>query len=112
MDYLAIIERIEARLKEIKMGKMEFYKALGISANSFWLWKNEKAKPTNENLEKASSILGCDLEYLMFGKKEKAHPRNEDELDKILVDMLKALTPSEVALTVAYVQGLIANRKA
>lgn len=83
MDYIAIIERIEELIKTNRMGKLEFYKVLGISANSYSLWKKGETRPTNDNLEKAADILGCSLEYLMFGiQKEKQPTVQNSELSE------------------------------
>ena len=106
MDYFAIIERIDARLKFLKMGKMEFYAAIGISPNSYRLWKIGETKPTNENLEKAAAVLGLELKELMFGQEEKPAPKNESELDGWFYDFVKSLTPSEQFQIVGYIQSL------
>lgn len=111
MDYFAIIERIEAQLKMIGMGKMDFYAAIGISPNSYRLWKIGETKPTNDNLEKVAAVLGLELEYLMFGHKEKPAPISESELDNWFYDLVSGLTPDEQLQVAGYIQRLKANRK-
>lgn len=107
MDYLAIIARIEARLKQIKMGKMEFYQEMGISPNSFSLWKKGETKPTNENLEKAAEILRCSLEELMFGEKEKA-PTLSGE-DSIFADKFSQLDEADKAYISGQIDALLSK---
>ena len=101
MDYLAIIERIEARLKVIKMGKMEFYEKMDISPNSYSLWKKGETKPTNENLEKAATIFGCDLKYLMFGEIEKAPTLASEDLTDEQIELVKLFRGADSAYQAA-----------
>lgn len=93
------------------MGKMTFYKEMGISPNSFSLWKKGETKPTNENLEKAALVLGCELKFLMFGDENKPAPIAESELDRWFYELVAGLTPDEQLQVAGYIQRLKANRK-
>ena len=59
-----------------------------------------------------ADILDTTPEYLTgeTDKKEKPVPK-EDELDRVLISLLKELTPEEAAKAVSFVQGLLAARE-
>lgn len=64
MDVLAIIKRIEIRLKEIGMSKADFYKESGISSASFSQWRKGIYEPSDRKLADAAACLGVPLTYL------------------------------------------------
>lgn len=85
---------------------------LGEPASMLSDLKNDKKKSLSlEKLFKVAELLGTTMDYLYSGKKEKAHPQIEDELDKELIQMLKSLNESDALQIRAFVSGLIANRK-
>ena len=69
MDILGIITRIEGKLKERGIPKMEFYKRCGVSASAVSQWRKGKTNPSNETLQKIASELGVSYGYLTTGEK-------------------------------------------
>lgn len=83
MDTLAIIKRIEIRLKELGMSKQTFYNGSGISSASFSQWRNQKYKPSEEKLMEAAKVLGVSYSYLVNGTEgeENIALTTDDESD-------------------------------
>ena len=74
--------------------------------------KKQNIQIKRADLEILAAELGTTPEYLNdeTDKKEKPVPK-EDELDRVLISLLKELTPEEAAKAVSFVQGLLAARE-
>ena len=87
MDTLAIIKRIEIRLRELGMSKADFYKLSGISSASYSQWNTGLYKPSEKKLRSAAECLGISYEFLRYGnaeiKKAPAENGKGDVLDDV-----------------------------
>lgn len=86
---------------------------MGLSNSTPTRWKKTGSTPDTATLQKVSDYFGVPIEDLIGGetdKKEKPVPK-EDELDRVLISLLKELTPEEAAKAVSFVQGLLAARE-
>ena len=82
MEVTGMIKRIDQRLHEIGLSKMEFYALAGISSASVTQWRNGSTTPRIKTLEKIARVLGVSYEWLLFGdraKKEAPALSKEDE---------------------------------
>ena len=87
---------------------------MGLSNSTPTRWKKTGSTPDTATLQKVSEYFDVPIEFLISGEtnaKEKPVP-NEDELDKMLINLLKELTPEEAAKAASFVQGLLAAREA
>lgn len=87
---------------------------MGLSNSTPTRWKKTGSTPDTTTLQKVSEYFNVPIEDLMCAEtdvKEKPVP-NEDALDKMLISLLKELTPEETAKAVSFVQGLLAGREA
>ena len=91
MDILGIITRIEGKLKERGIPKMEFYKRCGVSASAVSQWRKGKTKPSNETLQKIASELGVSYGYLVTGERSPFFVGDSDiDMHKVTRAMIKA----------------------
>lgn len=102
MDTLAIIKRIEMRLKEIGMSKADFYTKSGISSASFSQWNTGKFRPTDKKLQSAADCLGVTVEFLRDGSDEKKPTESGerdvlDDVDVAFYGQYKELTEDDKA---------------
>ena len=109
MTSLEIAERIEKALEESGKTKMWFYEQSGISRATFSQWKNGKAFPTTETLERVTRTIGVRF-IVVEDKKENPAPTDGDGLDAELLKRLMSLTPEEIDKVDAFVQGILASR--
>lgn len=88
---------------------------MGLSNSTPTKWKRTGATPDAATLQKVADYFGISIADLIGDgpapKKEKPVP-NEDELDNVLIALLKELTPEEAAKAASFVQGLLAAREA
>lgn len=83
---------------------------LGFSRASGSKWSNG-GEANKTALRAISNYFGVSVEYLRGDEeKEKPAPRDGDGLDAELLRRLISLTPEEIALVDAFVQGLLAKR--
>ena len=110
--------RIKARRKELGLSAVEIAKELSVSAATIYRYeKGDIEKLPGYILEPLSKILHTTPAYLMGWEDEaeqieKPAPISESELDNSLIKMLTELTPEELLQVDAFVQGLLAARKA
>ncbi|HGJ5862607.1 MAG TPA: helix-turn-helix domain-containing protein [Arsenophonus nasoniae] len=64
----SIGNRIRDRRKELKLTQNQIAKALEVSRVSVTKWENGETKPDGENLYLLTKVLGCDIEWLLYGK--------------------------------------------
>lgn len=111
MDNLTFIKNYEEMLRNRGIAKGTFYSECKISDAAVSQWRKGKTSPSPSTLDRISEYFGVSVEELISGKKERPVP-NEDELDKMLINLLKELTPEETAKAASFVQGLLAGREA
>ncbi len=111
MDTLTFIKNYEEILRKRGIAKGTFYSECKISDAAVSQWRKGKTSPSPYTIERISEYLGVSGDDLFAAKKEKPVP-NEDALDKMLISLLKELTPEETAKAVSFVQGLLAGREA
>lgn len=111
MDTLTFIKNYEEILRKRGIAKGTFYSECKISDAAVSQWRKGKTSPSPYTLERISEYLGVSLDELFAERKEKP-VHNEDELDKMLINLLKELTPEETAKAASFVQGLLAGREA
>lgn len=95
MDILAILNRVEALLKESGHSKSELYAACSVSASAISQWKSGKTSPATKSLQSIADYLNVSYEYLIsgVGQKQKAPApeggrevaQTEDEEDMLLL---------------------------
>lgn len=107
-----IYTRFEELVDELGIKKTFVAEKLGKSPSICQDWKRGKSQPSAAQLQIVADILDTTPEYLTgeTDKKEKPVPK-EDELDRVLISLLKELTPEEAAKAVSFVQGLLAARE-
>lgn len=108
-----IYTRFEELVEELGIKKTFVAEKLGKSPSICQDWKRGKSHPSATQLQIVADILDTTPEYLTgeTNTKEKPVP-NEDELDKMLINLLKELTPEETVKAASFVQGLLAAREA
>ena len=87
MDTLAIIKRIEIRLRELGMSKADFYNLSGISSASYSQWNTGLYKPSEKKLRSAADCLGVSYEFLRYGDAESKNAPAENGKGDILDDV-------------------------
>ena len=101
--------------KREKLSQHELSAKIGISRSAISMYETGKREPDFETLEIFADYFKVNMDTLL-GKasdnSEKPAPIAESELDNALIKMLVSLTPSELMQVDAFVQGLIAARKA
>ena len=107
-----IYTRFEELVDELGIKKTFVAEKLGKSPSICQDWKRGKSQPSATQLQIVAEILDTTPEYLTgeTEKKEKPVPK-EDELDRVLISLLRELTPEEAAKAVSFVQGLLAARE-
>ena len=78
-DFVANVER---QLRMIGMRKDEFYKAVGITASAFSLYRSEKTFPSKETLERTANVLNVPVTSLLespAGAESKGLPATQEE---------------------------------
>jgi transcriptional regulator with XRE-family HTH domain len=112
-------QRIKERRKAIGLSAEQIAAELSVSAATIYRYeKGDIEKLPGYILEPLSKILRTTPNYIMGWADdpspiiEKPAPIAESELDNALIKMLVSLTPSELMQVDAFVQGLIAARKA
>lgn len=114
MDKSPIVARINDLLALKGTTKAQFFADCGITSGGYSQWNTGKTKPSVKKLKAVADYLGTTYEYLLTGEGqiEKPTPMTESELDGALIEMLMHLTPSEIVKVEAFVEGLIAARRA
>lgn len=101
--------------KRNKLSQQELADKVGVARSSIGMYETGKREPDFETLEIFADYFNVNMDTLL-GKasdnNEKPAPIAESELDNALIKMLVSLTPSELMQVDAFVQGLIAARKA
>lgn len=107
-----IYTRFEELIDDLGIKKTFVAEKLGKSPSICQDWKRGKSQPSATQLQIVAEILDTTPEYLTgeTDVKEKPVPK-EDELDRVLISLLKELTPEEAAKAVSFVQGLLAARE-
>lgn len=103
------VEQIEQVLKEKGIKKGDFYKACGISSANMSLWRYDKHYPLLETVNRVNEYLGTTLKFTM-AENEKPAPTDGGGLDAELLKRLMSLTPEEIDMVDAFVQGILAAR--
>lgn len=107
-----IYTRFEELVDELGIKKTFVAEKLGKSSSICQDWKRGKSQPNADQLQIVADILGTTPEYLTGETDVKEKPTlNEDELDKMLIALLKELTPEESVKAASFVQGLLAARE-
>lgn len=75
-----MIERIKELCKINKINGIKLGELLGLKKSPITDWKNKKAKPTLEQIEKMCEIFAVSADYIIFGKESMALKPEEQEL--------------------------------
>ncbi len=94
----------------------ELAKYLNVHPNTVGGWKSTLSNGYKKFLPQIAEFFDVSLEWLSGrsddrNEHKKTHPQNEDELDALLFNSLKGLTPAETLQVLAFVEGLKSNRK-
>lgn len=103
------------RLARKNMGLTQEELAHKINVKKQTIQKYESGVISNvpsDKVEAIADVLNVSPIWLMGWEDEQPAPISESELDVKLIDMLVSLQPDELAMVDAFVQGLIAARKA
>ncbi len=95
-----IVQRINARLKEIGMSKTDFSEKSGVSSASLSQWNKGQRFPTQKSLKRIAECLGMSIEELVAGNpivapETKTQKPPQDELaglrddQKELVELIR-----------------------
>lgn len=60
-----IMEKIEARLKEMGKKPIELCRAIGINSSTYSTWKNKGRSPNTDKMQDIAQFLGVPVEYLL-----------------------------------------------
>lgn len=60
-----IMEKIEARLKEMGKKPIELCRAIGINSSTYSTWKNKGRSPNTDKMQDIAQFLGVSVEYLL-----------------------------------------------
>lgn len=71
MDGSTVVKLVEEALKEKKISKADFYKAVGISSATFSQWRNRLYSPSAANIKKIEDFLKIKFEYSVSADSEK-----------------------------------------
>lgn len=89
----------------------ELAERCGMKKQNVSRYETSDREPNVRTAKKMADALGVTLEDLITDI-EKPAPRFESELDAELIRLLQQLEPEEEQKVLAFVQGLIANRRA
>lgn len=68
---LAIVERVEKKLREKGIGKLVFYKESGVASATFSQWKSGLRSPSMQSLDLIARYLGVSTEWILTGVEEE-----------------------------------------
>ncbi len=77
---MSIYERIQELCKLNKLTGAELGQKLGLKKSPLTDWKNQKAKPTVEQVIMMCDIFATSSEYILFGKELKQLTEDEQKL--------------------------------
>lgn len=111
-----IMHKRLVELLEQRGAATDLAKYLGVHPNTVGGWKSTLSKGYNKYLPQIAEYFDVSLEWLSGrsddrNEHKKAHPQNEDELNALLVNSLKELSPAEVLSALAFVEKIKSNRK-
>lgn len=75
-----MLERIMELCKVNKINGTKLGEILGLKKSPITDWKNQKAKPTLEQIEKMCEIFAVSADYIIFGKENTELTPAEQEL--------------------------------
>lgn len=104
---MSLVKRISSICEQNGLTLTSLERLCGFGVSSIRKWDDHA--PTLPKLQKVADTLGVTVGYIL-GETEKP-ALDEDELNAGLIDRLVRLTPQELALVDAYVQGLLALRE-
>ena len=110
-----LYNRIELLCKNKGVNITQMCKESGAARGSITDLKKARITRLNtDTLSKIASYFGISIDYLHGNEdiKKEPVPISENELDLRLIEMLTSLTPDEMRQVDAFVQGLLAARKA
>lgn len=109
---IEILERIEEKRRAAGIQKTAMFKASGTSSSALSQWRTGLTKPSMRSIAALAECLGTTQEYLLFGTKEK--PTDDGGLSpqqRELIDILRRLSPPDVAVLLAAARELAAARQ-
>ena len=62
-----IVERIEAKLRELHIPKLTFYKESGVAGATFSQWRTGLRSPSMQSLDYIAKYLGVSLDWIITG---------------------------------------------
>ena len=109
---MTCVDRIKAICKERKTPISRLEKDLGFGNG--YIGQLRKGIVPGDRLFAIAEYLNVSTEFLLSGEdvKKESAPISENELDLRLIELLTSLTPDEMRQVDAFVQGLLAARKA
>lgn len=101
--------------KYIRGAKKDFAESLNLAHNIIPEWVKGKNKSYNNYLYEIAAKYHVSVEWLKGETDEKTPADNflpsAEQLDREFIDLLLQLTDDEIKIAVAYIKGMIANRK-
>lgn len=96
--------------------KAEFARAIGYGDGQIVsMWENGQSQSYKGKLHEIAAKYHVSVEWLKGETDEKTPTDNflpsAEQLDREFIDLLLQLTDDEIKIAVAYIKGMIANRK-
>lgn len=107
-------DRLDELLKESGLSRAFLATKLNRKRSIFTDWKNNKSKPSDEQLKVIADTLDVSIDYLIGKtdiKKDPAETGSLDETDKIALALLNRLTPDEKKRALEYLDLLLSQAK-
>lgn len=95
--------------KENNLTQEELARRVGTTKQAISRYENSMREPSIKVAKQIADALGVSVSQIAGVKKPT--PKNEDELDAALIEMLKRLRPDEIPRVLDFAAGLIASRK-
>ena len=97
---------------ETHTSRSKLAREIGVHTTTVTNWLDGR-KIDSKNLLAVANYFGVSVDYLTGNEtKKEPVPISENELDLRLIELLTSLTPDEMRQVDAFVQGLLAARKA
>lgn len=109
------IDKINVLLAKLGKTGADLEREIGVSASVYSQWNTGRTAPSKKSLVKVAAALNVPVESILPDineTKKEPVPISENELDLHLIELLTSLTPDEMRQVDAFVQGLLAARKA
>ena len=92
------------------LSQTELAKRTGLTRSAISMYETGRREPDLETFEIFADFYNVDMNTIM-GQPEKNSQLTDAQIDDTLLSLLTELTPDEIPIAVAYIQGIIAARK-